>query len=295
MDRYNDAFGEVSSRFSCITFDIRSFNKHIETFTTMLNALSRKQNVVVLTETWIDPGFEEFHALQGYNGFHCIRLGRSGGVSVYSTENLSARRIDELSVSNAVVESCVVEILIRSETFIIFAIYRPHSESKEEFILAIDGMLQSDLLRGKTVIVMGDLNIDLLKQGNIHVTAFVDNMRSLNYLPLITKPTRFPVGEGAGSPSLLDHIWFNSLRRVESEIISIDMTDHCPTFIDVIAAIDSEEKNKLSLLIHHIQYIRKFKCELDQLCNNFVFEGCIDTRTADFIKAIMRCMYDAFH
>ena len=286
VDRYNETFGGTYSSFRCMTVNIRSFKKNIDMFTSTLSALSMKQDIIVLTETWIDAGSVDFHSLEGYTSFHCTREGRSGGVSLYCADNHVANRIVDLSVSTAIIESCVVEVVYGGDNFVIFAIYRPHSGSIEEFSIQLDRMLQSNILRGKTVIVVGDLNVDLLKVNNNQTSNFVDSMRSLNYLPVISRATRFPVGEAAGCPALLDHIWFNSIRGFDSGIINVDLTDHCPVFINVRTSFNPDQKIKLTFRLHHFQYIEKFKIELEKLTNAFMFDGCINTQTSKFLMAV---------
>ena len=286
VERYNEAFGDTQSYLSCMSFNISSFKKNIDVFTSMIEALSVKQDIIVLTETWSDGDTEELYALEGYNGFHCSRQGRSGGVSVYCADNLVANRLEELSVTNIIIESCAVEILREGDSFFIFAIYKPHSCSVNEFSVELDRMLHSVALRGKAVILLGDLNIDLLKQNSNHTTDFANNMRSLNYFPIITKATRFPVGEAAGSPSLLDHIWFNSIRRFNSGIITFALTDHCPVFVNILTPVNSDEKIKLTFRIHQRPLVEKYRSELLNVINEFVFEGCINIQTSSFIDAI---------
>ena len=79
----------------------------------------------------------------------------------------------------------------------------------------------------------GDLNINLVdyETSNRNVKDFVYHMFSLSYLPLVTRPTRFPDGNQHGPPSLLDHIWSNRLYNLEAGIILCSSTDHLPTFI----------------------------------------------------------------
>ena len=50
-------------------------------------------------------------------------------------------------------------------------------------------MLESDILLEKCVIVVGDLNIDLLKHNSDAVSTFVDIMQSLHFTPVITRAT----------------------------------------------------------------------------------------------------------
>ena len=77
----------------------------------------------------------------------------------------------------------------------------------------------------------GDFNIDILnyEDGCENVRSFVYGLYSLNYLPSISQPTRFPVG----APSLIDHIWYNRLTQSFSGILLYDGSDHLPTFIQI--------------------------------------------------------------
>ena len=63
-------------------------------------------------------------------------------------------------------------------------------------------------------------------------------MRIFNYLPLISKPTRFPVACHQQS-SLLDHSWLNSSLNYGSSagILLDDVTDHCPIFLTLPKSI----------------------------------------------------------
>ena len=94
-------------------------------------------------------------------------------------------------------------------------------------------MLQSAVQRGKDVILMGDINIDLLKCNSNYVAGFMNTMHSVTFTPVITKATRFPSGNSPGSPSLLDQIWTNRLGIFTGGIILKDTTDHCPIFINI--------------------------------------------------------------
>ena len=62
----------------------------------------------------------------------------------------------------------------------------------------------------ESVVLIGDLNINLL-QHNEHpeTNNFLNMIQEYNYLPVITRPTRFAEGAQSGTPSLLDHIYLN--------------------------------------------------------------------------------------
>ena len=70
-------------------------------------------------------------------------------------------------------------------------------------------------------------------QNNSNSNNFTQTMQSLHFFPTITKPTHFPQID-TQTPTLLDHMWFNSLSFYCTGIINLDWTDHCPTFLQII-------------------------------------------------------------
>ena len=59
-------------------------------------------------------------------------------------------------------------------------------------------------------ILLGDLNINLLEHQTHQETGnYLAVIQSLNYILIISRPTRFPVGNQRGNESLLDHIYVN--------------------------------------------------------------------------------------
>ena len=120
-------------------------------------------------------------------------------------------------------------------------------------------MLQNAILKGKQVIYVGDVNIDLLKSNSNYIAEFMDAMQSVTFTPVITKATKFPPGALAGTPSLLDQIWIIRLGVFTGGIICIDTTDHCPTFLNIPVATELDDKIKLSFRIHGEDNIVNFK------------------------------------
>ena len=151
----------------------------------------------------------------------------------------------------------------------------------------------NDILNDVTVcnngiLMVGDLNIDLakLESSPNDVGLFMQNVFSYHFIPLITKPTRFPLGEQHGSPSILDHIWFNKCNVVQSGIIIFDATDHFPTFAilkDILLL-----KNALVKIVFRdksVNRIERFVCASRDLA--FDLSGNdVNIDTNMFIKAI---------
>ena len=93
----------------------------------------------------------------------------------------------------------------------------------------MEQLLNKREIIGKNSFVIGDLNIDLFRD-NQECESFLNLMQSLHFSPKITKPTRFSPLSGI-NPSILDHIWINTVNPVYSGIISLNFTDHLPNFI----------------------------------------------------------------
>ena len=187
---------------------------------------------------------------------------------------------------NDTIESCVVQIEYCGDRYIILAVYRPHTDSIENFNKTLYDMLHTDVLRGKAVILAGDMNVDLLKQNLPHISAFVDIMQSTTFLPAITKATRFPPAGSSVAPSLLDHIWINMLCTFKGGIISIDNTDHCPAFVKIPIVSAKNHSIKLSFRIHQPNLIENFKREIEILVNNINFSGNVSTDTANLLDGL---------
>ena len=244
----------------------------------------KQPEIIVLTETWRTQEDHTTNMWEGYSEHHTVRnVGRSGGVSVLCMSSLRVKLIPELTVSNDTIESCVVEVRTGSEILVVFAIYRPHSDTIQSFNEVVCSMLQDNVLKGKQVIFVGDVNIDLLKCNSNYIAEFMDAMQAVTFTPVITKATRFPPGASAGTPSLLDQIWINRLGVFTGGIICIDTTDHCPTFLNIPVLSELNDKIELSFQIHGEDNIVDFKNRVQIIIANLNYEQHVDTIAAQLV------------
>ena len=187
--------------------------------------------------------------LEGYNGYHTLREGRrSGGVSVFCLRGSVSQKFEALCESNDKIELCAVDVKCASMTTAILAIYRPHSSSIADFTERLMVLLQLQMLQNQHIGLLGDFNINLLATNCPHMDIFMNNLQTLHYLPLITRPTRFPCPTQLrpSPPSILDHIWTDLAMPVRSRILCADLTDHCPTFLLVHNLSYASDSSKLS-------------------------------------------------
>ena len=235
---YHDFFHDKDNNyFSIVNYNIRSFLANKETMFGIFDSLDSYPDILILTETWFTE--VNIQNILGYKGFHTVRKNRrSGGVSVYVRNCISAEMKISSSFENENIEICTVGIILDGISWNLLCIYRPHSGTIENFINSLEYILNKPEIKNKNSIILGDINIDLLKECS-STESFINFMQSLYFIPKITKPTRFSPIAGI-SPSLLDHIWINSTNLNPSGILS-SFTDHCITFIGISCL--SRQKN----------------------------------------------------
>ena len=234
---------EKNSNFTCINFNILSFQKNSDSFLGLFDKPQNLPRVFVLTETWFEP--HSVKHIPGYQGYHTVREERrSGGVSVYVADVISSRILSEFSFINSSIEICTVQIIINSSKLNIVGIYRPHSDSIDNFVAYFESILTNHVLNENSTLVMGDFNINLLANDTSTIN-FSNCMQSHHFLPIILKPTRMPPCSSSAQ-TLLDHIWFSRLNSYSSGIVLSDTTDHTPSFIN-IPSLSVERGDKLKI------------------------------------------------
>ena len=286
-NNFKNAIGDDD--FIILNLNIRSFDKNFDLFIAFISSADVNPDIIVLSETWLSEPVN----IEGYKSFHSFRCGRrSGGVSVFVRESLSCHKLNEFSVVNDTIESCVVKISLVSLNFFIFAVYRPHSDNICNFTNALQTVLTNSCLK-HDVCLLGDLNINLLDVHNSDVVCFSAMMRTFNFVPVITKPTRFPSSTLNQSASLLDHIWLNFTSDYSncSGIILDNITDHCTTFLTLsktdLLVDNSHDMIEVRFRLENEGNIEKFKVAISSI-NWDILTGFADINiaTSYFIKTV---------
>ena len=244
ISEYNSSFSGNNNDFSLLNINLQSFHAKSTKLESFLAAIHDDFNVLVLTETWNHKDNVNVCNIFDYNGVHTYRTsplplhgGIGGGVSIFAdTSKHSIAKIQELSFCNQTIETCVAKISSKisnsAHDLIVISVYRPHTDSIDNFNCALNNILCNSILRNKTVIIAGDMNINLTNNDNSTSIDYLTMLRSYNYLPVITKPTRFPTDSNFSvRASTIDHIFLNKLVPFDSVIFWDDFSDHCPTAI----------------------------------------------------------------
>ena len=134
-------------------------------------------------------------------------------------------RID-LCRANSNFESCFIEIENNiCRNILVGVIYRAHT-SIDIFYADVNHVLQILSKENKNYYLLGDFNIDLLKDETQRPTSeFLDLIYSYKLVPTILKPTRL----AETSAAIIDNMMTNSNENIKTEIIVTDITDHFPT------------------------------------------------------------------
>ena len=250
----------------------------------MLETLNFKPAIIVLTETWLSETNKSMCNIEGYNSYHTIRMNRrSGGVSVFVDSRLESFELEEYCISNEFMESCVVRVKSNVCDLICFAVYRSHSETIASFDANLNNILTQTFFNNKNIILLGDLNINILEEGNNSIDQFMYNLQSLTFMPIISRPTRFL--NNILNPSLLDHIWINYLTNFHAGIILDDSTDHCPTFVRLptMISLTSVDNIKISFRESKPRNVDLLSIKIQAVDWNEFFIGDVNIDTKKFI------------
>ena len=222
------------------SFNISSLPKHGGELTCVLSNLKTQFDILILTEigakniSTVEKLFDE------YDFFYVLPVNCSrGGVGMYIHKSIA-----DINILNVgLIQSCdcllckweclCIEISFNNTTFVLCGIYRHPNGNIGHFTSDLDILLNT-LGRYKSVIIAGDINIDLMKFEIDGIMNYISSLLSQRYLPFITLPTRIT----SHSATCIDHIFFKqstpSLDSV-SGIFYCDISDHLPCFISIVS------------------------------------------------------------
>ena len=146
-------------------------------------------------------------------------------------------------------ECLFIEVPTQNEHIVIGLMYRsPSHDSIAEVNHFLRTTIEQLNLEKKTIILLGDVNINLLKaNSNPNISYYLDLMLSYNLLPAITLPTRIT----ASTATLIDHIFTNAPHhKINCGTIRTDITDHFTNFI----FIESTKPDKRRKNPTHVSY-----------------------------------------
>ena len=150
-------------------------------------------------------------------------------------------------------------------------VYRPNTPPKADmdiFTSTRNELMNIIYSEKKQCIIMGDMNVDLLKYGSHEATnIYLDMLFSNGFIPVITKPTRI----SSTSATLIDHMYYNDINtKYESGIIINDVADHYGTFIRIRNSTTKSSNEPTERRCLNTKNIAKFielleKCDFSEI------------------------------
>ena len=218
-------FGDLS----LLNVNIRSINKNFEKLKECLNILDHEFTIIGISETHLKDKPLEYLHFPGYSIEYTNRKNREkGGVCMYIKDKVKYKLREDLNAANSNYESCFIEIKNnKHKNIIVGVIYRAHT-AIDNFIGDFSPVLQKINHENKINFILGDFNIDLLKDDVDRATHdYLDLIYSYSLIPSVHKPTRFT----DESATIIDNILTNYDRCINSRIVLTDINDHLPTIV----------------------------------------------------------------
>ena len=188
-----------------------SLSKNIEDLEYLLNSTSINFDVIAISETRIVKGKTPVNSLNLMNYSHefCPTESSAGGTLLYIHNHLSYKPRNDLSIYKPTeLESTFIEISNpKRSNMIIGCIYKHPNMDLDEFNDNYLNTLLDKISKGnKSVFLLGDFNVDLLKYDKHAPTnEFLESLSSHIFLPHNVQPTRI----NTTSKTLIDNIFSN--------------------------------------------------------------------------------------
>ena len=270
---FNNRFAESQSRlnlnnnyadcsdFTLLHLNIRSISNKLDNFSNFLGRIALNFSVIGITETWLDD-ISHSSDIPGFNFIHNHRVDRvGGGVGLYLADHLNFKQ--RADFSDGCAESLFVEInRTKEKNIVIGVIYRPPDWKLRDFISELDQLVNVISRENKSVFLLGDYNLDMMKQSTHQATGeFLDVMFSRMFFPLITRPTRIT----SHKASLIDNIFTNEpLNQPISGLFVYDISDHLPIFAIMPGYVQTSYNNKyFTFRDKNPENLARFKSEIE--------------------------------
>ena len=203
------------SQLLVLHVNIRSLPKNFDSLTLLINNLSIKPHIILISETWLDPSLSRSYNLDNYHletSSHPEFRGK--GAAIYIRKSLAYGRRGDLESNTQQFQSVFVEFKgACNKIVIIGTIYRSPSFSPLEFIEYLDPTLEKVNDEHKLCVIGGDFNIDILKHNSMDTCSnFIYSLASAGFFPCISLPTRIT----PQSATLIDNCFCNDPSLVES-------------------------------------------------------------------------------
>ena len=290
---------------NCSNYDVKKFNKiskehfskNSRIFSTLFNNIDgcasnfddfvsdivcqykHLFSVIGIAETNMNSCHRNLYKLNDYTAEYNNKYpgkNKGSGVGLYVHNDYIFSTNTDLSHCSKNLESLFITITNTDTPTTVGVVYRPPCGSVKEFLTEWESILSK--LPKTNVHLMGDLNIDLLKNSKEFETSFYSH----NLIPTISEATHEKPG---CTPSLIDNIFINSTENlITSGTFENKVSHHSPIFcfMNYAIQIKSEDQTKCSKYDYCESKVNDFLQKIDD--SAFLKDLKYDTES--FIKFI---------
>ena len=219
----------------------RSLPKNFIQFEALLAELSTQNfsfEILTFTETWLDNHLETGINFDTYIPVmkHKSPVKEGGGLAIFVKTHIRFKLRNDLTFpidKQNQFDGIFIEIESHDKQIcplVLAKIYHsPSYNSITDFSQSLSLIIERLNSENKDIVIVGDMNIDLIKSETHRETSeFLDSMISNDLFPKITLPTRVT----HTSATLIDHIYTNNKHHSTiAGTIKTDISDHFSNFI----------------------------------------------------------------
>ena len=183
---------------------------------------------IFLSETQIDGSYpnSQFN-LEGYHTYRQDRAKGGGGLMAFFSSLLASKKIKPPG-GYKTLEVLAIQAKVGNNDVMFVGIYRPPKALGKDYYLKVEEELNSicmwATMERKSVIIMGDLNLDRLKPDRKEGKILIDLEEVHGLECIITEPTRVTTS----SATLLDVILTNNCQLFRtSGVFNPEISDNC--------------------------------------------------------------------
>ena len=258
----------LDTKLKVYAFNIRSLSKNAGKLLAFLSSVP-EFDVLVLTEIGVWNIEVAVNYFSCYNYNYVLPEQKSfGGVGIFIKKSISRVSFTENAFEKSCncvkcdVETLIVNFEFANIQYTICGIYRHPNGNVAHFSTDLENCI-TKIERQRTFMILGDINIDLIKHDNENTLKYYTMLLSHKFLPLITLPTRIT----SHSATCLDHIFMRCNKKSyvfkkNPGILFCDITDHLTTFLFITHKTKHPKHERPMVRIFSEQNCLKFVNEI---------------------------------
>lgn len=263
IDEITDVFHvNIPKGLTLCSHNVNHISNKLDELKVVLDSGKSKIDVYGICETFLT---EEVHddtlTIQGYQMVRKDRPQRAGGgLLLYIKDAIRFKRRGDLETINGItIEIIWIEINLSNKPVLLAQIYKPPNiPDTRGWFEVISDSLQLAYAENKSIVLMGDLNIDLLKPSPLS-NNWNEIYTSVDLEQVIDEPTRIT----ATTQTLIDHIYLSSnLKPIYKSAVKYSISDHLPVLVTLDMKNYLTTKKGASHLTINYRDFKKFNEEL---------------------------------